>query len=120
MHSPPRHRLDAVHVPVLTGCVEQARVISHVRPLLCVFGHYHLSWGAERVQWNVENDEVKEAVLLSKGPGVHEFDFSGSGPIDPLIHKQETLFVNAAWMTAKGGLVSERNLPFVIKLPLSG
>jgi hypothetical protein len=118
MHSPPRHRLDAINVPGLTGCVEQARVIAKARPLICVFGHYHYSWGLEKVQWKARSDDVAKAQILSEVGQDSSFDFTESGPYGGVRPREETIFVNAAWMTMKKAAVPQRNMPFVVILPL--
>ena len=118
MHSPPRHRLDAINVPGLTGCVEQARAVAKARPLLCVFGHYHYSWGLEKVQWQSTSDDVASARILSEVGRESIFDFTETGPYGGVTRGQETIFVNAAWMTMKKSAVLQRNMPFVVILPL--
>lgn len=133
MHSPPVDRLDAINVPGgLIGCVAQYERIAAARPLLCVFGHYHFSWGVERVRWEEDNNRVAGANLLTlseerKGeqnlggpPTKSTFSFTGSKPgsLPPLEVGKETLFVNAAWMTMKKRTVEKRNLPIVIELQI--
>ena len=129
MHGPPRHRLDVTNVPRLTGCVAQAEKIASAKPVLCVFGHFHYSWGVERVSWQGQGDAVARAefMTLSKerkeeenldGPETcFAFDFSGNGDCEK-IDAEETVFVNAAWMTMKKRHVTERNHPIAITLAL--
>lgn len=50
-HTPPLGRLDRTKVEGLSGCRALARNIEEARPRLCVFGHFHYGWGAERVVW---------------------------------------------------------------------
>jgi hypothetical protein len=128
MHGPPRHRLDLTNVPGLTGCVAQAEKIAIAKPMLCVFGHFHYSWGVERVKWEGEDDEVAHVDLMTvsrerreeenrDGPETQSaFDFSGSGDYQKLVAGEETVFVNAAWTTMKKWQVEERNSPIVITL----
>lgn len=117
MHSPPKDRLDFVPVPPLTGCVVQAQKIAEARPLLCVFGHYHCSWGIERVRWRANTNEVETAHKLQYEDR-QTFDFTAAG-VDGAIEKgKETIFVNAAWMTMEKRKVERRNPPFLITLPL--
>jgi len=99
-HSPPLGRLDIVPVPgapvTLTGCSVLLSKIAAARPRLCVFGHYHYSWGVERLRWkDGEVGEVIEKVTtlavsaerrraeggLPEVPdlGVTEFDFTEDG-----------------------------------------
>ncbi|OQU98472.1 hypothetical protein CLAIMM_04257 [Cladophialophora immunda] len=128
MHSPPKDRLDAINIPGLSGCAAELGKIAGARPMLCVFGHYHFSWGVERVRWNDENG-VAEAELFAmskerrQASGDRErheehtvFDFSGQGVLAPLDEGEETVFVNAAWMTMKKRAVTDRNPPFQILL----
>jgi hypothetical protein len=130
MHGPPRHRLDVTNVPGLTGCVVQAEKIATAKPILCVFGHFHYSWGVEHVWWQAQRDEVADAKFLTlsrerkqeesrDGPEtLVAFDFSGSGGFEKVDSGKETVFVNAAWMTMKKRQVTERNLPITITVAL--
>jgi hypothetical protein len=117
MHSPPKGRLDIIPLPPLTGCAVQARKIAEARPLLCVFGHYHYSWGVERVRWRGDGDEVDEAEKWQSEER-REFDFSEGGVDRAIERGKETIFVNAGWMTMEKRKVERRNPPFVITLPL--
>jgi hypothetical protein len=130
MHGPPRHRLDLTTIPELTGCVSQAQKIASAKPLLCVFGHFHYSWGVEYVRWQEQGDEVAHAEFMTlsnerkederrNGPETRfAFDFSGNGDRRKLEAGRETVFVNAAWMTAKRRAVVERNHPITITMAL--
>jgi hypothetical protein len=130
MHSPPMHRLDLTNVKGLTGCVVQAEKIASAKPLLCVFGHFHYSWGVERVQWEEHGDGIARAdiLTLSKERKLEQnldlpetqsvFDFSGIGIHDKVYPGKETIFVNAAWMTMKKAQIEERNQPLVITMSL--
>ena len=159
MHSPPFGRLDRVPVAGLTGCSVQAEKIAAARPRLCVFGHYHYSWGVERVHWpqqdmnhcehEHENEREKnsgeheeeeaekciaaaaaaEVTLLAASaerqaaegftmPMRCEFDFTGSGDEKKLIGGEETVYVNAGWMTMRKTDTEYRNPPFVVTIPL--
>ena len=117
MHSPPKGRLDFIPLPPLTGCAVQAQKIAEARPLLCFFGHYHYSWGVERVQWRGDGNEVDEAEKLQFEER-QEFDFSTGGVDQAIKRGKETVFVNAGWMTMEKRKVKRRNPPFVITLPL--
>jgi hypothetical protein len=117
-HSPPKDRLDAINVPPLIGCTVLAKAIAKARPLLCVFGHYHYSWGLERVLWHSDRDEVAEAQELSKLEEKTSFDFSRDGSDGPIIQGEQTIFVNAAWMTMQKRAIQKRNTPFVVTLGL--
>jgi hypothetical protein len=118
-HSPPKDRLDAINIPPLTGCAVLAEAIAKARPLLCVFGHYHYSWGLERVLWHSDRDEVAGAQELSRSEGKTSFDFSGNGSDGSIKQGDQTIFVNAAWMTMQKRAVQKRNSPFVVSLGVS-
>lgn len=68
--------------------------------------------------WQLDRDEVGEAHELSKSEGRNEFDFSRKGLEAPIIHRDQTIFVNAAWMTMQKRAVPKRNSPFVVSLGL--
>jgi len=131
MHSPPRHRLDLTGTPLgLTGCEIEAQKIAGARPQLAVFGHFHFSWGVERIRWEEGGDGVANAEILTlskerkEKQGLDEpetrsiFDFSGAGNLAKLDARQETLFVNAAWMTGRKRDVEDRNQPIAITVTL--
>ncbi|RDW57606.1 hypothetical protein BP6252_13688 [Coleophoma cylindrospora] len=129
-HSPPLDRLDIANVAGFSGCAVLAEKIAAARPSLCVFGHFHYSWGVERVKWCREDSGVLEAQILTlseerkKGEGVEGletktiFDFSDSGAEGRLQTREETVYVNAAWMTTKKTRVQVRNMPIVVTLTL--
>jgi hypothetical protein len=130
MHSPPRHRLDVTNVRGLTGCIAQAEKIASAKPMLCVFGHFHYSWGVERVRWQDQGNGVAHAKFLTLSKERKEeqnltglktqsvFDFSGNGAYGKIDAGKETIFVNAAWMTQKKRQVQERNQPIMITISL--
>ena len=110
MHSPPKDRLDAIPVPPLTGCAVQAAKIAHAKPKLCVFGHYHSSYGVEKVRWRNGSDEVDSVEVLAERRLSFRDGELGRG--------KYTLFVNAAWMTMEKGKTEKRNQPRVIDMVL--
>ena len=122
-HGAPKGRLDQIHIPGLMGCEAQRRRVAVARPLVCVFGHYHCSYGVEKVVWYDEADkpadnldDVKESVILTDETSDGQYDFTTLKP------RKETVFINAAWMTMEKGKVEKRNKPVVINLeyrPLS-
>lgn len=121
MHGPPKNRLDWIPIDGLQGCIAQEEAIARARPLLCIYGHYHISNGVERVLWMDEADEVAEVRRLTEGNQKRGFDFSEAGKGEGALETgKETLFVNAAWMTHQKRAVTERNMPFVITLLLGG
>jgi hypothetical protein len=141
MHSPPLHRLDDISDMYkkygLIGCKIQSDKITAARPMLAVFGHYHFSWGIERIKWNLASAQeetsqdhvIAESKLLTcsrerriernwtEPVEQSHWDFSGQEGFDPIETGEETLFVNAAWkvMDKKS---SSRNHPFAITLKL--
>jgi len=130
MQSPPKGRLDAINVPLLVGYAVQIEKIAKARPLLCVFGHYHFSWRAERVRWTCEGSEDMEVQVLAKSQEQEkgeaeearldsDFEFSGLGNEAEIEHWKETVFVNAAWMTMRRVAIVARNPPFSMTLRLS-
>ena len=117
-HGPPKDRLDWIDIDGLQGCVAQARAIAASRPLLCVFGHYHVSNGVELVEWCADKDNVAVSKVLTEHTHQREFDFSGEGDQAALRLGIDTVFVNAAWMTGRKREVPDRNDPAVITLRL--
>jgi hypothetical protein len=130
MHSPPLDRLDKPHVAGLSGCAVEAQRIEMAKPKLCVFGHFHYSWGVERVKWNKEGRGIANAQILTlseerkkeeklEGPMTRtDFNFSSDVAEETVKAGEETLFVNAAWMTSKKTEVEDRNMPIVVTLTL--
>ncbi|KAF2093890.1 hypothetical protein NA57DRAFT_68920 [Rhizodiscina lignyota] len=118
-HGPPDKRLDWIDIPRLRGCIAQAQAVAQARPLLCVFGHYHVSNGIELVRWKYGSDEIDSAQVLSTAASPRKCTFSsvddGKGDLVP---GRQTLFVNAAYMTSRKREVSKRNSPFIITLEL--
>jgi hypothetical protein len=124
MHGPPFKRLDASSVTGLKGCEAQSSKVAEARPKLCVFGHFHFSHGVERVWWQGDGEVAKAEILVTgnerrraEGGGPPksegELDFTGGGAYGPLKWGDETLFVNAAWMT-DNKKNPERNLPVIV------
>lgn len=110
MHSPPLGRLDAIPVPLLTGCAVQAEMIAHAMPSLCVFGHYHSSYEAEKLTWKDDSDAIDRFEVLEST----RLSFQQ----DELRRGEHTLFVNAAWMTMQKGEIPRRNQPRVVEMVL--
>jgi hypothetical protein len=114
-HGAPKGRLDQIHIPGLMGCEAQRRKVAAARPLVCVFGHYHCSYGVEKVIWRDgadahDGDGVKESQMLTDENAEGPYDFTNLKP------GKETVFINAAWMTMEKGKVKKRNKPIVIEL----
>ena len=118
MHGPPKDRLDWIDIDRLEGCVAQARAIASSRPLLCVFGHYHVSNGVERVKWRADGDGIATSKVLSRPTQAPAYDFSSGAHEPPLHSGNDTVFVNAAWMTGRKREVADRNIPVVITISL--
>ncbi|PPQ69958.1 hypothetical protein CVT26_013294 [Gymnopilus dilepis] len=118
-HGAPKGRLDWIHIEGLMGCEAQRRKVQAARPQVCVFGHFHCSYGVEKVVWRDSGDEVdsegdsdgfKECVVLTEENRDAPYDFTS------LERGKETVFINAAWMTMEKGKVEKRNKPIVIDL----
>lgn len=131
MHGGPQRRLDKIDIPPLEGCVVSARKLYAARPLLAVFGHFHVAYGVEHVSYRPADDAagddpqaaIKSARIVTKPAGEGAvYDYSGRGPAGPIRPGAETLFVNAAWMTGLKRQVPDRNPPVVVdlELPVSG
>jgi hypothetical protein len=126
-HGGPKNRLDRIPTyPNLEGCRVQAESIAQARPMLCVFGHFHTSYGIERAEYGDDESSSLEPIkvenLTKKGfSGV--YDFSHRSSEGELKKGAETVFVNAAWFTGHGKakLLPDRNRPVVVDLdfPLS-
>jgi hypothetical protein len=114
-HGAPRGRLDSIPIPDLMGCEAQRQKVMVARPSLCVFGHYHVSYGVERVVWRnrdvkVNDDGVAKALVVTGDEIDGVYDFTDLNP------GEESVFVNAAWMTGEKRMTEKRNKPVVIDL----
>ncbi|KAK3385623.1 Metallo-dependent phosphatase-like protein [Podospora didyma] len=118
-HGPPLGRLDWIPIPPLTGCAVQAQAIARARPVLTVFGHYHISHGVEVVTWDEAGPDGKATekveTLVKDGAPAH-LDFTT--PELRFERGEKTIFVNAAWMTLAKPRTEERYQPVVLDLPL--
>ncbi|KAL8243876.1 hypothetical protein R6Q59_010134 [Mikania micrantha] len=112
-HSPPRGRLDQDIVPPNTECPVRANCIARSRPLLAVFGHIHNGYGVEKVTWDLVDDKPKLGELLSTEVNGRTFDLSEPDMLDKDLN---TLFVNAAWMTAEKTASNKRNTPWLLRI----
>jgi len=98
------------------GCEAQRKKVFGARPLVCVFGHYHCSYGVEKVIWNDGDgtddgsNGVKYRENLTDNTSDGHYDFTNLRP------GEETVFINAAWMTMEKHNVEKRNKPVVIDL----
>ena len=70
------------------------------------------------MQWQSTSDEVRDARVLSEVGGGSSFDFSEVGPYGEIRRGEETIFVDAAWMTMKSTAVSQRDMPFTVRILL--
>lgn len=114
-HGAPRGRLDTIPIPSLMGCEAQRQKVVTARPLLCVFGHYHVSYGVEKIVWRngavgTDDEGIAKGTIVmgDKTDGVYDFTDLKPG--------EESVFVNAAWMTGEKRLTEKRNEPVVIDL----
>jgi hypothetical protein len=113
-HGAPRGRLDNIPIPGLMGCESQRQKVTSARPSLCVFGHYHVSYGVERVVWTdgagMDDNGIAKATIVTGDDIDGVYDFTDLKP------GEESIFVNAAWMTGEKRLTEKRNKPVVIEL----
>jgi hypothetical protein len=116
-HGGPHGRLDWIPIPPLRGCEVQANAVARARPVLAVFGHFHISHGAEIVTWAKGTEEIEKAEPLVKNGEATRLDFTTPDKI--FQRGEKTIFVNAAWMTLKKTQTDERYQPIVLDLPLS-
>jgi hypothetical protein len=114
-HGPPQGRLDWIPIPPLEGCAVQAKATAKARPVLAVFGHYHISHGVELVTWKKEADGEDKVDTLVRDGAPCLLDFTT--PESRFSPGEKTIFVNAAWMTLKKTQVEERYQPVVLDLP---
>lgn len=97
------------------GCEAQRQKVTAATPLVCVFGHYHVSYGVEKVVWQdpglaTVGDEVATSEILKDVKGDGYYDLTGLRP------GKESVFINAAWMTGEKRQTEKRNRPVVIDL----
>ena len=119
LHGGPKGHLDAIPLPRLEGCTVAARKIAQARPQLCVFGHFHVSYGVKRVKFQDDSEEVTTTEIITKNSSVPNiYDFSRNGSGGGLKAGTETVFVNAAWMTGLGAKTTARNRAVVVDLDL--
>lgn len=117
-HGAPLGHLDYIPIPPLTGDMVQADVVQSTRPLLCVFGHYHISRGHERSQWKAPAEPVaSRPTAFTSGAEDCRPNVGGLSTGEP---GESTLFVNCAWMTHEKRAVERRNDPIVVLLRLPG
>jgi hypothetical protein len=118
-HGPPKGHLDRLEPKWahLRGCEEQGKKVNAAKPMICVFGHYHFSYGVEKVTWKEDvagdGDEIVESTVLTDTTPHKVYDFSG------LQKGRETVFINAAWMTDEKRRTEKRNPPIVIDIDIS-
>jgi hypothetical protein len=140
-HGPPWMRLDPTARVEAVGCPHLLRALMRTRPALCCFGHIHEGWGAERLTWADDAENVpgracsiadwknrawKEGVdgeravpvqvdmELAKEKHAVFVDISEDGGNAIRLGK-ETLFVNAAIMDVQYRPI---NAPWVVDLCL--
>lgn len=58
-HGPPWLRLDPTKRGDPAGCPHLLRALMRARPLVHCFGHIHEGWGAERVRWAAEAEDLQ-------------------------------------------------------------
>ena len=119
-HGAPKGRLDQISIPGLMGCEAQWQKVATAMPLVCVFGHYHVSYGVERVVWRdgdqaKTDDEVGMSEVM-KSEIVTDMEGDGYYDLTSLRAGKESVFINAAWMTGEKRMTERRNKPIVIDL----
>jgi hypothetical protein len=93
------------------GCEVQRQKVAAVKPLICVFGHFHVSYGVERVVWgNGADDGISNATIVTDDGVDGVYDFTDLKP------GEQSVFINAAWMTGEKRSTDKRNRPVVIHL----
>ena len=138
-HGPPWMRLDPTARVEAVGCPHLLRALMRTRPALCCFGHIHEGWGAERLTWadDAENLPAKACSIAEWKQGAWKEGVKSASPVqadmdaakeshavlvdvsekggDAIEPGKETLFVNAAIMD-----VSYRpmNAPWVVDIDL--
>ncbi|KEY63905.1 hypothetical protein S7711_10215 [Stachybotrys chartarum IBT 7711] len=116
-HGGPLGHLDWIPIPSLRGCEIQAQAVAKARPVLAVFGHFHISHGVELVTWKQEGEGEEKTEVLVKDGSPCLLDFMQE---DRRFRKGEkTIFVNAAWMTLDKTQTENRYQPVVLDLPAS-
>lgn len=114
-HGPPINMHDRTIRNERVGCPWLWKAVERCRPRLHCFGHIHEEWGSTRWDWGKETGErveMDEDVLREgKGARVDVSREGGKG----LSFGQETLFVNAAIMSAWH---RAENAPWVVDLDL--
>lgn len=66
-HGPPYARLDQTDRGDFAGCPHLLRALMRSRPLIHCFGHIHEGWGAERVKWSNDADNVADSSATISG-----------------------------------------------------
>jgi hypothetical protein len=79
---------------------------------MCVFGHYHVSYGVERAVWRngMDSDMITKSTIMTG------HDVGGIYDFTDMIPGEESVFVNAAWMSGEKRLIEKMNRPVVIDL----
>lgn len=127
-HGPPQGRMDiVVRDNSSVGCPHLYRALTRARPLLHCFGHIHEGHGAEILHWRrdaatggsgeVEHVQPMRPTIDSNRVEVGSIDVSsGSRDGNVIVHGEQTLLVNAAIMTVRGG---PDNAPWLVDLDLT-
>ncbi|KAI5786959.1 Metallo-dependent phosphatase-like protein [Peziza echinospora] len=124
MHGAPKGRLDAISYPPwpLSGCEVSARKVYAAKPRLCVFGHFHVSYGVERVEYlpgEAGGPGLVTDLLAGRADDGGGSGESDDGGVNIFVKDEGTkagVFANVAWMTGEKRKVEKRNKPVVIDL----
>jgi predicted phosphodiesterase len=123
-HGPAKYILDTTSGGQSAGCEHLRRAIERVRPKLHCFGHIHMGYGAQRLEY-AENDTKKAdsdtiQPMQKEWVGKNQAAKKGYASLPPgsaneFHQTNQTLCINAAMEGAEGNL---ENAPWLVELDL--
>jgi hypothetical protein len=125
-NGPPSGHLDVEVDPesggdINIGCEEQRRQIVTQKPIACIFGRCHASYGVKQVKWNGASDPrggdgVAESTILT---ATHHDGDGSVYDLTKVVPNEETVFVNASIFPSELGRSDEKpNEPIVLEFKI--
>ncbi|QDS72171.1 hypothetical protein FKW77_004657 [Venturia effusa] len=123
-HGPPHQVLDLTPTKkgpdANAGCQCLRRAITRVRPRLHCFGHIHQSYGAQRVDWEDQENEHDFTLLPREPDGPIEtwrrrYSKLSPASVEAFALRKQTLFINAAIGNYHN---KPRRMPWIVELDL--